>query len=176
MIERVGITSIFVTHDQDEAIEVADEIMIISKGQLEQKGTPWDIYKNPETPFVASFIGESAIVEDVAKLRGFEHTAGDGIKALVRPEYIEVGKPGEIRLASAAMDGIVKHVHFRGSEWLVELEANGVKLMTYRSLESEVLHPNEPVSILLHRAYLFNDHKSWVEENRLKEDPMPIYI
>ncbi|MFD1957401.1 sulfate/molybdate ABC transporter ATP-binding protein [Paenibacillus thailandensis] len=176
MIERVGITSIFVTHDQDEAIEVADEIMIINKGRLEQKGTPWDIYKNPQTPFVASFIGESTIVEDVAGLKGFEDAAGNGTKALVRPEYIEVGKPGEIRLASAAMDGIVKHVHFRGSEWLVELEADGVKLVTYRPLESEVLHPNERVSILLHRAYLFNDEKSWIAENRLKVDPMPIYI
>lgn len=46
LIERVGITSIFVTHDQDEAIEVADEIMVINQGRLEQKGTPWDIYKN----------------------------------------------------------------------------------------------------------------------------------
>ena len=57
LIERVGITSIFVTHDQDEAIEVADEIMIINQGRVEQKGTPWDIYKEPKTPFVASFIG-----------------------------------------------------------------------------------------------------------------------
>lgn len=176
MIERVGITSIFVTHDQDEAIEVADEIMIINKGRLEQKGTPWEIYKNPETPFVASFIGESTIVEDAARLKGFENAARTGTKALVRPEYIEVGKPGDVKLVSAAMEGIVKQVHFRGSEWLVELEAQGVKLVTYRPLESEVLQPNERVHILLHRAYLFNDEQSWIAENSLKEDPMPIFI
>src|SRR5690606_6878735 len=117
-----GITSIFVTHDQDEAIEVADEIMIIGKGKLEQKGSPWAIYKNPETPFVASFIGESTIVENIALLKGFEDAANrPGTKALIRPEYIEVGRPGEIKLASATMAARVKHVHFRGSEWMVEL-------------------------------------------------------
>lgn len=177
MIERVGITSIFVTHDQEEAIEVADEIMIISKGKLEQKGTPWEIYKNPQTPFVASFIGESTIVENVEKLKGFEDASKvAGTKALIRPEYIEIGKPGEIRLASATMDGKVKHLHFRGSEWMVELEVGDTKLITYRSLEKEVLHPGDRVSVLVHRAYLFNDNESWIEENKLKVDPMPIHI
>ncbi|MDQ0111132.1 sulfate/molybdate ABC transporter ATP-binding protein [Paenibacillus harenae] len=177
MIERVGITSIFVTHDQEEAIEVADEIMIISKGKLEQKGTPWEIYKNPQTPFVASFIGESTIVENVEKLKGFEDASKvAGTKALIRPEYIEIGKLGEIRLASATMDGKVKHLHFRGSEWMVELEVGDTKLITYRSLEKEVLHPGDQVSVLVHRAYLFNDNESWIEENKLKVDPMPIHI
>ncbi|WP_169086456.1 sulfate/molybdate ABC transporter ATP-binding protein [Paenibacillus sp. PL91] len=177
MIERVGITSIFVTHDQEEAIEVADEIMIISKGKLEQKGSPWDIYKNPETPFVASFIGESTIVDNIAQLKGFEDAASrPGTKALIRPEYIEIGKPGEIKLASATLPGKVKHLHFRGSEWMVELLVGDTKLITYRSLEKEVLHPGDQVSVLVHRAYLFNDNESWIAENKLKVDPMPIHI
>ncbi|WP_424767155.1 sulfate/molybdate ABC transporter ATP-binding protein [Paenibacillus sp. sgz302251] len=177
MIERVGITSIFVTHDQEEAIEVADEIMIISKGKLEQKGSPWDIYKNPQTPFVASFIGESTIVDNIAALKGFEDAASrPGTKALIRPEYIEIGKPGEIKLASATLPGKVKHLHFRGSEWMVELLVGDTKLITYRSLEKEVLHPGDQVSVLVHRAYLFNDNESWIEENKLKVDPMPIHI
>lgn len=177
MIERVGITSIFVTHDQEEAIEVADEIMIISKGRLEQKGSPWDIYKSPETPFVASFIGESTIVDNIAQLKGFEDAASrPGTKALIRPEYIEIGKPGEIKLASATLPGKVKHLHFRGSEWMVELLVGDTKLITYRSLEKEVLHPGDQVSVLVHRAYLFNDNESWIAENKLKVDPMPIHI
>ncbi|GKU75985.1 sulfate/molybdate ABC transporter ATP-binding protein [Paenibacillus sp. L3-i20] len=177
MIERVGITSIFVTHDQEEAIEVADEIMIINKGQLEQKGSPWDIYKSPETPFVASFIGESSIVEDISSLKGFENSFSDiETKALIRPEYIEIGKPGEIKLASATMPATVKHLHFRGSEWMVELEVGKTKLITYRSLEKDVLHPGEAVNVLVHRAYLFNDFDSWIMENPLKVDPMPIHI
>ncbi|CAM4424261.1 ABC transporter ATP-binding protein [Paenibacillus alkaliterrae] len=177
MIERVGITSIFVTHDQEEAIEVADEIMIISKGKLEQKGSPWDIYKNPQTPFVAGFIGESTIVDNIAQLKGFEDAANrPGTKALIRPEYIEIGKPGEIKLASATLPGKVKHLHFRGSEWMVELLVGNTKLITYRSLEKEVLHPGDQVSVLVHRAYLFNDNESWIAENKLKVDPMPIHI
>ncbi|MBH5317454.1 sulfate ABC transporter ATP-binding protein [Paenibacillus sp. GSMTC-2017] len=177
MIERVGITSIFVTHDQEEAIEVADEIMIINKGQLEQKGSPWDIYKNPESPFVASFIGESSIVENIGSLKGFESALKEaGTKALIRPEYIELGKPGEIKIASAAMPAVVKHLHFRGSEWMVELEIGTTKLITYRSLEKEVLKPGEAVNVLVHRAYLFNDYDSWIMENPLKVDPMPIHI
>ncbi|WP_314003532.1 ABC transporter ATP-binding protein [uncultured Paenibacillus sp.] len=177
MIARLGITSIFVTHDQDEAIEVADEIMIISKGRLEQKGTPWEIYKNPQTQFVASFVGESTIVEDVSKLRGFENASSwADTKALIRPEYIEVGRLSEFRIPSATERGRVKHIHFRGSEWLVEVEVGSNLLITYRSLEKEILHPGDEVSVLVHRAYLFNDNDSWIMENTLKEDPMPIHI
>lgn len=177
MISELGITSIFVTHDQEEAIEVADEIMIISKGNLEQKGTPWDIYKNPQTPFVASFIGESSVIDEVQLVRGFEDVPkNEGIKALIRPEYIEIGKAGEITLASATIDATVKHLHFRGSEWMVELLVGDQKLITYRSLEKDVLHPGEQVKVLVHRAYLFNDDKSWIMENPLKVDPLPIYI
>jgi sulfate/thiosulfate transport system ATP-binding protein len=177
MIDRLGITSIFVTHDQDEAIEVADEIMIINKGNLEQKGTPWDIYKNPETPFVAGFIGESTIVEDVASLRGFDMAADwPGTKALIRPEYVEIGKPSEFRLLSATETGRVRHLHFRGSEWLVEVDVGSSRLVTYRSLEKEVLHPGDEIQVLVHRAYLFNDNDSWIMENKLKEDPMPVHI
>ncbi|MET3549356.1 sulfate transport system ATP-binding protein [Paenibacillus favisporus] len=177
LIERVGITSIFVTHDQDEAIEVADEIMIINQGRLEQKGTPWDIYKEPKTPFVATFIGESTVVENARELKGFEEAAGgSGTRALIRPEYIEVGGSDEFRVLSATEEGIVRHLHFRGSEWMVEVEVGSHKLMTYRSLEKDTLQPGQPVRVLVHRAYLFNDERSWIEENRLKVDPMPVII
>lgn len=177
LIERVGITSIFVTHDQDEAIEVADEIMIINHGRLEQKGTPWDIYKAPETPFVASFIGESTIVEQVVELKGFATAAvWPGTKALIRPEYIEIGKQHEFSIPSATEKGRIKHIHFRGSEWMVEVQVGRNTLITYRSLEKEVLKPGEEVNVLVHRAYLFNDDSSWIMENQLKEDPMPVHI
>ncbi|MFB4325617.1 ABC transporter ATP-binding protein [Priestia sp. BR_2] len=177
LIERVGITSIFVTHDQDEAIEVADEIMIINQGRLEQKGTPWDIYKEPKTPFVASFIGESTVISSAAELKGFEAAANkNATRALIRPEYIEIGSEHDFSVLSATETGIVRHLHFRGSEWLVEVEVKGHKLITYRSLEKETLQPGQEVRVLVHRAYLFNDEHSWIEENRLKVDPMPIMI
>lgn len=178
MIDRLGITSIFVTHDQDEAIEVADEIMIINKGRLEQKGSPWEIYKDPQSPFVAGFIGESTFVDNISTLRGFDSAnAWPGTKALIRPEYVEIGSPGEFAtILSATERGHVKHIHFRGSEWLVEVEVGGVKLVTYRSLEKQVLHPGDEVHVLIHRAYLFNDSDSWVMENKLKGDPLPVHI
>ncbi|GIP22563.1 MULTISPECIES: sulfate/molybdate ABC transporter ATP-binding protein [Paenibacillus] len=177
LIERVGITSIFVTHDQDEAIEVADEIMIISQGKLEQKGTPWDIYKEPSTPFVAKFIGESTLVENAAELKGFDEAAKDGdTKALIRPEYIEVGTEHEFQVLSATDSGVVKHLHFRGSQWLVEVEVGGHRLITYRSLEKETLHTGQEVRVLVHRAYLYNQHTSWVAENRFKLDPLTVII
>ncbi|MBY9080928.1 ABC transporter ATP-binding protein [Paenibacillus sp. HN-1] len=177
LIERVGITSIFVTHDQDEAIEVADEIMIINQGRLEQKGTPWDIYKEPKTTFVATFIGESTLIENAAELKGFKQAeGGQPNKALIRPEYIEIGQLHEFKVASATEKGIVKHLQFRGSEWLVEVEVNGHKLVTYRSLEKETLEVGQEIAVLVHRAYLFNDERSWIQENSLKTDPMPVYI
>ena len=63
MVSKLGITSIFVTHDQDEAVEVADEILITNHGKIEQMGSPLEIYKSPKTPFVAQFVGRSFIVE-----------------------------------------------------------------------------------------------------------------
>lgn len=62
MIEKLGVTSIFVTHDQDEAIEVADEIIITNHGKIEQKGSPIEIYQKPQTAFTASFFGQASFV------------------------------------------------------------------------------------------------------------------
>ena len=62
MIEKLGITSIFVTHDQDEAIEVADEIIITNRGRIEQKGTPLEVYQNPDTAFTAGITNQSSTI------------------------------------------------------------------------------------------------------------------
>mgnify|MGYP002229845863 FL=1 len=69
MVSKLGITSIFVTHDQDEAVEVADEILITNHGKIEQMGSPLEIYKSPKTPFVAQFVGRSSIVENYESLK-----------------------------------------------------------------------------------------------------------
>ena len=76
MIEKLGITSIFVTHDQDEAIEVADEIIITNRGHIEQKGSPVEVYQSPETAFSASFFGQAAIVKDYHIFNYFEDVDG----------------------------------------------------------------------------------------------------
>ena len=72
MIEKLGVTSIFVTHDQDEAIEVADEIIITNKGRVEQKGSPVEIYQNPQTAFAASFFGQTSLIENYTSFSTFD--------------------------------------------------------------------------------------------------------
>ena len=83
MITKVGITSIFVTHDQDEAIEVADEIIVTNKGHIEQIGTPRQIYREPETAFMAEFMGHPVHVDRINKIKGFNQL-DDSVKAVLR--------------------------------------------------------------------------------------------
>ncbi|MNI43024.1 TOBE domain protein [compost metagenome] len=110
-------------------------------------------------------------------MKGFEIEGGaDGTKALIRPEYIEIGSENEFTLLSATAPGVVKHLHFRGSEWLVEVEVGGQLLTTFRSLEKETLKAGQEVRVLVHRAYLYNDERSWVVENPLKGNPLSVII
>ncbi|MDS0524777.1 sulfate ABC transporter ATP-binding protein [Clostridium sp. SHJSY1] len=177
MISKLGITSIFVTHDQDEAVEVADEIIVTNKGVIEQMGTPIEIYKNPKTPFVTQFIGESTIIEEYKKLKGFsEDTLGE--KAIVRPEFIQIGiSKEEMPVPSAAEKGKVSAVSFRGNNLEIQVKVGDIFLTSYRSLEDEQLNVNDQVYVLVHRLYVFNDKESKMLENSLKKtDPMQIYI
>lgn len=94
LINQVGITSIFVTHDQEEAIEVADEIIVTNHGKIEQIGTPVEVYSDPATPFVAQFLGEPVSAEDYTRFKGFQEVSG-GSLAIVRPEFVTVTKKNE---------------------------------------------------------------------------------
>jgi sulfate/thiosulfate transport system ATP-binding protein len=175
MISKVGVTTIFVTHDQEEAVEVADEIIVINQGRLEQKGAPIDIYRQPHTPFVASFIGDSMGLEEPQLLKGFAGVHSDA-KAIVRPEFVEIGRPGELTAPSAAEKGTVRSTFFRGSSWLIEAELRGQRLHAYRSLEQPQLQVGEEVDILIHRLYCSSRGLTRIEENRLRDDPMPVHI
>jgi sulfate transport system ATP-binding protein len=174
-INKIGITSIFVTHDQEEAVEVASEILVINKGQLEQMGSPSEIYKNPSTPFVASFIGESTVIENFRQLKGFDYEI-DASRAVIRPEFMEIGRASEITYASAAQQVVVKNVFFRGSNWEIEVELGGHKVYAYRSLEKDPLVVGQEVLLLVHRLYAFSQNRTVMLENKLKEDPMPVVI
>lgn len=174
-IERIGITTLFVTHDQEEAVEVADEIMVISGGRLEQKGSPIDIYKNPHTPFVAGFIGESSRLDNPARLKGFENELPD-TKAIIRPEFVEVGLQGELSTPFAAERGIVRQVFFRGNSWQIEAQIGTQSISAYRSLEKPPIQAGDEVLVLIHRLYLFDANQSRIVENSRKTDPMPINI
>ena len=114
MIEKLGITSIFVTHDQDEAIEVADEIIITNKGHIEQKGTPLEIYQNPQTAFAATFFGQTSQITNYQSFHSFPKV--DNVdKAIIRPEFVKVSKKNEVqRFGPSASEGVVERVSFRG--------------------------------------------------------------
>lgn len=177
MVEKLGITSIFVTHDQDEAVEVADEIIITNHGTIEQMGTPYEIYKSPDTPFVAQFIGRSSIVEDYHKLKGFsriEHAD----KAVIRPEFIQIAKCGELnQYMSAAEEGVVVDVVFRGNRIDVTVDIDGILVVGEWSLEKELLTVGEVVNVLIYRLYIFDAKQTYLMENQeMKEQDDVFYI
>lgn len=175
MIDKLGITSIFVTHDQDEAIEVADEIIITYKGRIEQKGTPYEIYKNPQTPYVAQFLGESSVIDEYGQLKGFEQA--ENSKAVIRPEFVKIGKTAEeVGSIYGSEKGIVEQIFFRGSNTEVKVRVGDILLTAYRSFEEPDFKIGEEVSVLIYRLNVFDELKAYTLENSAIKDPMPVYI
>lgn len=172
MIVQVGITSIFVTHDQEEALEVADDIIILNEGRIEQMGTPTEIYLHPQTPFVAQFAGNSTVVEGLPGFRGFADLPA-GQRLLIRPEFVDAFKkdnPQMLPYADRAEDGVVTGISFRGSALEVRLEVHGVTLLTNRSLERREIHLGEHMNVFLHRVYSIEEGRTQVVENEMLRD------
>ncbi len=155
MIDKVGITSIFVTHDQEEAIEVADEIIITNKGRIEQIGTPQEIYSRPKTAFAAEFMGQSVSISNIHQFRGF-HNLDASLHAVIRPENVRITKPDEkFRYPASVEEGIVEHVLFRGKEVELEVRVHGVLLKGKRQLEEAAVGKHDKVHVCIYRAYTF---------------------
>lgn len=176
MIKKVNVTSIFVTHDQDEAMEVADEIIITDHGTIQQKGSPLEIYKNPSTPFVAKFIGESTVIEDYGKLKGFEKLRSVE-KAVIRPEFIKISKKNELKqYMSAAEEGIVEEVSFMGSYLRLKVRLKGIVLTATRDLNESAIEVGEKVDVLIYKLYVFDENKTYLAENSAMEDTNSVFI
>lgn len=176
MVEKLGITSIFVTHDQDEAVEVADEIIITNHGTIEQMGTPVEIYKSPGTPFVAKFIGRSSVVEEYGKLKGFDQVEGAD-RAVIRPEFIKISKSGKLdQYISAAETGVVKDVVFRGNRIDITVDINGIEVVGERSLEKDLVSVGETVHVLIYRLYVFDEAQTYLLENKEMQEQDVFYI
>ena len=176
MVTKLGITSIFVTHDQDEAVEVADEIIITNHGRIEQMGTPAEIYKSPDTPFVAKFIGRSLEVKDYHTLNGFDKIEGADV-AVVRPEFVKISKFGKLdRYMSAAEEGIVEDVVFKGNRLDATIDVHGVKIIGEWSLEKESLEIGEKVTLLIYRLYVMGNDRTYLCENKEMQEDDVFYI
>ena len=120
---EIGATMIYVTHDQVEAMTMADKIVVLNKGHVEQVGTPMELYRNPATPFVAGFIGSPKM-----NLFEGELAARYGCDLFgIRPEHIDLGK------ADGAWKGRVHHMERLGSDAIIYLDADGVGPLTVRT-------------------------------------------
>jgi putative spermidine/putrescine transport system ATP-binding protein len=126
---EVGITFIFVTHDQGEALSMSNRIAVFSQGRIEQVGTPREIYERPETAFVAGFVGTANLISGALCQQLF----GDSRSHSVRPERIRTAPPGAAADPTAqevCVEGIVSDIQYLGSDCRVRVDlADGSHLL-----------------------------------------------
>jgi len=133
--KRVGITFIFVTHDQEEALTMSDRIAVFNQGKIEQVGSPAEIYEHPATAFVAGFVGVSNLVKgELAK-----RITGSDVTFSIRPEKIRLASPAEKAGAGTiVVDGTVRDIIYLGlyTRYLVELEGGGDLVVVEQNLKT----------------------------------------
>jgi len=133
--QRVGITFIFVTHDQEEALTMSDRIALFNEGRIEQVGSPAEIYEHPATSFVAGFVGTSNLVRGEMSSR----IIGRDIIFSIRPEKIHLGDiNAQITSDSYSTDGVVRDVIYLGlyTRYLVELADGGELVVVEQNLKT----------------------------------------
>ena len=137
--QQVGITFIYVTHDQEEALTMSDTIVVMDKGNIQQIGSPTDIYNEPKNAFVADFIGESNIIDGIMHADGVVGMYGkkfpcldkgfakdDPVDVVIRPEDIDIVPVEQGQLTGTVTEVTFKGVHydtivdFRGFKWLIQ--------------------------------------------------------
>ena len=135
---ELGITFIYVTHDQEEALTMSDTIVVMNQGYIQQVGTPEDIYNEPKNAFVADFIGDSNIlsatmVHDRLNILGANFPCVDEgfgqkkpVDAVIRPEDIDLVKPED-----GIIRGVVTHVIFKGVHYEMEVMANNYEWLVH---------------------------------------------
>ncbi len=167
--DEVHLTSIFVTHDQEEAMGVADEIVVMNNGKIEQIGTPAEIYDHPATPFVMSFIGEVNVLPSSAPL--FQNNSQDVIKtngyhasyaAFVRPHDLAVQTESD----EVTSQAIIKRIIHLGWEIQVELilpdEQSVVAHLSREQFAELDLHINQTVFIKPRQTKFFSESSGFL--------------
>ena len=178
--KATGITFIFVTHDQEEALSMSDTIVVMSDGRIQQIGTPTDIYNEPKNAFVADFIGESNIVDGVMredfKVTFSGHTfecvdkgfaKNEPVDVVVRPEDVDI-----VPLEKGMLQGLITSVTFMGVHYEIIVDINGFKWMIqttdYAAEGEEVGIYIEPdaIHIMKKSEYsgMFGDYSSYSME------------
>ncbi|WP_119698754.1 ABC transporter ATP-binding protein [Microbacterium halotolerans] len=140
--QRLGITTVLVTHDQEEAMAVSDRVAVMNDGRIEQASTPDELYRAPATEFVAGFIGASNTVAAPDLGDG-----DDGVRWIVRPEHVELVEHG----IPASVTRVLPHGHFTE----VALVARGVELRSY--VGTDVPAVGDEVGIRIARALRYDD-------------------
>jgi iron(III) transport system ATP-binding protein len=151
---QLGTTTVYVTHDQEEALVISDRIAVMRNGIVQQLGRPWEIYKNPVNTFVASFVGAMNFIEG-------RHLQRDGVTLAVRPEEVTLaaGAGAATRPAPDALSlaGTVQASTFTGSLVTYTVACgNGITLDVerHRPAAADILPPGSPVSVSVPRAAL----------------------
>ena len=142
---EVGITFIYVTHDQEEALSMSDTVVVMNNGEIQQIGSPTDIYNEPENRFVAGFIGESNIIEGImirdflVEFDGFRFECVDkgfkdneDIEVVLRPEDMDVVEPEAGKVSGTIISKVFMGVHY---EYLVETKNRNYKVHTTENYE-----------------------------------------
>ncbi len=188
--KKLGITFIFVTHDQEEALSMSDTIVVMNEGKIQQIGTPQDIYNEPKNAFVADFIGESNIIDGVmvkdfvVKLDGREFSCFDSgfeeneeVDVVIRPEDVDIVPPMQ-----GMLEGEVTSLTFKGVHYEIIVDIEGFKWMIQTTDEHKVgetvglyIEP-DAIHIMKKSEYSgkYGDYSSYSDEidmlNELEED------
>ncbi len=185
--QAMGITFIYVTHDQEEALSMSDTVVVMDKGRIQQIGTPEDIYNEPKNAFVADFIGESNILDGVmledrlVKFFGRKFKCVDAgfeknepVDVVIRPEDIDIVPPDDGHLCGTVTSVTFKGVHydtivdFKGFKWLIQTtDFNEVGSYIGIRLEPEDIH-------IMHKSEysgMFGDYSSYSAEYDEMDDP-----
>lgn len=187
--QSLGITFIYVTHDQEEALSMSDTIVVMDGGAIQQIGSPTDIYNEPKNAFVADFIGESNILDGImhadfsVEFQGMKFQCVDKgfrkdepVDVVVRPEDVDIVAP-----EAGMLQGIVTSVTFKGVHYEIIVDIDGFKWMIQTTDYSAVgdkigicIKPEE-IQVMHKSAYsgLYGDYSSFSEEFDELSDPTP---
>ena len=178
--QAIGITFIYVTHDQEEALSMSDTIVVMADGEIQQIGTPTDIYNEPKNAFVADFIGESNIIDGIMledkRVRFSHHTfecvdggyeTNEPVDVVVRPEDVDI-----VKAEDGMISGKVTSITFKGVHYEIIVEIKGFKWMIqstdYQEVGSTIGLVIEPdaIHIMKKSEYsgLYGDYSSFSEE------------